>query len=118
MVFDFCYREQDTKYSFIKSIDDKAYVRPGTSVGLRDVKKMGIHVYQPTDTSAGRKLPKCNWDNEQVYVTPSPHCIFSEGPKVVDETEVFVMSEDDSFVFMTSKAFVGSSGTIWASETN
>lgn len=30
--------------------------------------------------------------------------------------EVFAMSEDDSFVFMRPKAFVGSLGTIWASE--
>ena len=83
MVFDFCYKEQYTKYSFITN--NKAQ-QTGTSVGLRDVKKMGI--YQPTDTSAGRKLPKYNWVNEQVYVTPSPHCIFGKGPKVVDETEV------------------------------
>ena len=56
VVFDFCYKEQDRKYSFIKSIDEKAYVRPGTSVGFRDVKKMGI--YQPTDNNALCKLPK------------------------------------------------------------
>ena len=84
------------------------------SVGLRDVKKMGI--YQPMDTNAAHKLPKCDWVNEQVYVTPSTHRIFSKESKVIDEREVFIMPEDDSFVFMRPKAFVGSSGTIWASD--
>ena len=113
-VFDFCYKEQDRKYSFMKSIDDKAYVRPGTSVGFRDVKKMGI--YQPTDNNAVGKLPKYDWVNEQVYVTPSTHHIFTKESRVIDVREVFAMSEDDSFVFMRPKAFVGSSRTIWASE--
>ena len=113
-VFDFCYKEQDRKYSFMKSIDDKAYVRPGTSVGFRDVKKMGI--YQPTDNNAAGKLPKYDWVNEQVYVTPSTHHIFTKESRVIDVREVFAMSEDDSFVFMRPKAFVGSSRTIWASE--
>ena len=113
-MFDFCYKEQDRKYSFMKSIDDKAYVRPGTSVGFRDVKKMGI--YQPTDNNAAGKLPKYDWINEQVYVTPSTHHIFTKESRVIDVREVFAMSEDDSFVFMRPKAFVGSSRTIWASE--
>ena len=113
-VFDFCYKEQDRKYSFMKSIDDKAYVRPGTSVGFRDVKKMGI--YQPTDNNAVGKLPKYDWVNEQMYVTPSTHRIFTKESRVINVREVFAMSEDDRFVFMRPKAFVRSSGTIWASE--
>ena len=114
-IFNFCYKSEDRKFSFIKSIDDKAYVRPGTSVGLRDVKKSGI--YQPTDSNAARKLPKYDWVNQQVYTTPSTHRIFTKEPRQVDdEKESFVMSEDDSFVFMRPKAFVGSSGSVWASE--
>ena len=106
-IFNFCYKSEDRKFSLIKSIDDKAYVRPGTSVGLRDVKKSGI--YQPTDSNADRKLPKYDWVNQTVYTTPSTHRIFTKEPRQVDdEKECFVMSEDDSFVFMRPKAFVGS----------
>lgn len=89
-------------------------MRPQTSVGFRDVKKMDL--YQPMDNNAGHKLPKNDWVNEQVYVTPSTHRIFTKESKVINEREVFVMSEDDSFVFMRPKAFVERSGTIWASE--
>ena len=55
----FCYKEQDRKYALIKSMDDKAYVRPGTSVGFRDTKRGGI--FQPSDSDVARKLPKYNW---------------------------------------------------------
>ena len=48
MVFDFCCKEQDRKYSFLKSIDDKAYMRTGMSVGFRDVKKMAFISQQIT----------------------------------------------------------------------
>ena len=74
---------EDRKFSFIKSIDDKAYVRPGTSVGLRDVKKSGI--YQPADSNVARKLPKYDWVNQQVYTTPSTHRILKPKPWEIDD---------------------------------
>ena len=54
-VEDYCYKDEDRKYALIKRIDDKAYVRPGTSVGLRDVKRGAI--YQPSHSEMARKLP-------------------------------------------------------------
>lgn len=68
------------------------------------------------DNNAAHKLPQNDWVNEQVYVTPSTHRIFTKESKVINERDVFVMSEDDSFVFMRPKAFVERSGTIWAYE--
>ena len=114
VIEDFCYNEENRKYAFIKSMDDKAYVRPGTSVGLRDVKRAGI--YQPSDSDAARKLPKYDWVNEEVYVTPSTHRIFTKKPEKVGSKEAYVMTDDESFVFMRPKAHVGSSGTVWSSE--
>lgn len=113
-VENFCYKEQDRKYALIKSMDDKAYVRPGTSVGFRDTKRGGT--FQPSDSDLARKLPKYDWVKEEVYVTPSTHRIFVKEPKAVGNKEAYVMSEDESFVFMRPKAQVGSSGTVWSSE--
>lgn len=113
-VEDFCFNEEDRKYALIKSIDDKAYVRPGTSVGLRDVRRGGI--YQPTDSDAARKLPKYDWVTAEVYITPSTHRVFTKEPKTVGSKEAYIMSEDESFVFMRPKAHVGSSGSVWSSE--
>lgn len=95
-------------------MDDKAYVRPGTSVGFRDVKKSGI--FQPSDPQAARQLPKYDWAVKEVYVTPATHRVFTKEPRVVGEKQAYVMSEDDSFLFMRPKAQVGSSGTVWSSE--
>ena len=95
-------------------MDDKAYVRPGTSVGLRDVKRGGI--FQPCDSKVVRKLPKYDWVNEEVYITPSTHRIFTKEPQKVGNKEAYVMSDDENFVFMRPKAQVGSSGTVWSSE--
>ena len=111
---DFCQNEDDRKYALIKSMDDKAYVRPGTSVGLRDVKRGGI--FQPCDSEVARKLPKYDWVNEEVYVTPSTHRIFTKEPQKVGNKKAYVMSDDESFVFMSPKAQVGSSGTVWSSQ--
>jgi hypothetical protein len=113
-VANFCFNEEDRKYALIKSIDDKAYVRPGTSVGLRDVKRGSI--FQPSDSDVARKLPKYDWVHKEVYVTPSTHRIFTKEPKINGNKESYVMSEDESFVFMRPKAHVGSSGTVWASD--
>ena len=111
---DFCHNEDDRKYALIKSMGDKAYVRPGTSVGLRDVKRGGI--FQPCDSEVARKLPKYDWVNEEVYITPSIHRIFTKEPQKVGNKEAYVMSDDESFVFIRPKAQVGSSGTVWSSE--
>ena len=111
---DFCYNKEDRKYAFIKSMDDKPYVRPGTSVGLRDVKRGGI--FQPSDSDAARKLPKYDWVKEEVYVTPSTHRIFTKKPQAVGNKEAYVMADDESFVLMWPKAQVGSSGTVWSAE--
>lgn len=90
------------------------YVRPGTSVGFRDTRRGGI--YQQSDSKVARKLPKYDWVKEEVYVTPSTHRIFTKEPRVAGDKEAYVMSEDESFVFMRPKAQVGSSGTVWSSE--
>jgi hypothetical protein len=109
-----CYNEEDRKHVVINSMDDKAYVPPGTSVGFRDIKRGGIH--QSRDSELARKLPKYDWVKEEVYVTPATNRIFTKEPRVVGEKEAYVMSEDESFVFMRPEAQVGSSGTVWSSE--
>ena len=111
---DFCHKEEDRKYSLIESMDNKAYVCPGTSVCLRCVKRGNI--YQTCDDEVARKLPKYDWVTEEVYVTPSTHWIFTKKPKRVGNKEVYVMDQDESFVFMRPKAQVGNSGTVWSSE--
>lgn len=59
-------------------MDDKAYVRRGTSVGFCDTKRGGI--FQPGDSDVARKLPKYDWTfnferPDQIYMrcrVPAP----------------------------------------------
>ena len=74
------------------------------------VKRGGI--FQPRDSEVARKLRKNDWVNEEVYITPSTHRIFTKEPQKVGNKEAYVMSDDESFVFMHPKAQVGSSGIL------
>ena len=66
---------KDRKYALIKSMDDKACVRPGTLVGLRDVKRGGI--YEPTDSDKARKLPVFRADRPDLYEVSDSGSSFS-----------------------------------------
>lgn len=65
----------ETKFSFARSIDDKAYVRPGTSEGFE--KTRNKRILTPCAEEKSRKLPKYDWPESKVYVTPSTHRLLS-----------------------------------------
>ncbi len=68
------------KYVFVNfalghSMDDKAYVRPGTSEGFSNSRRLKIL------TLAGdgaHHLPKNNWPEKLVYQTPAAHRIMTK----------------------------------------
>ena len=49
----------ERKYSFARNIDDKAYVRPGTSEGFE--KTRNKRFLTPSADERARKLPKYDW---------------------------------------------------------
>ena len=103
------------KFCFMRSTDDKAYLRPGTSEGFD--KARNLRILTLSDHTKARKLPKYDWPEKMVYVTPGSHRVFTKS-SVMNETEEKLTTEDDRhYVFVRPKAIVGSSGTVWASET-
>ena len=101
---------------FMRSIDDKAYLRPGTSEGFANTRNQRI--LTPTDVEKARTLPKYDWPEKLVYQTPGAHRIFSKTSTMSDVGEEKLITEEDShFVFVRPKAIVASSGSTWASET-
>ena len=99
----------------MRSTDDKAYLRPGTSEGFDKARNLRILIL--SDHTKARKLPKYDWPEQMVYVTPGSHRVFTKS-SVMNETEEKLITEDDRhYVFVRPKAIVGSSGTVWASET-
>ena len=64
-----------------------------------------------------RKLPKYDWPEKMVYVTPGSHRIFTKSRVMADNDEKLITEDDRHHVFVRPKAIVGSSGSVWASET-
>jgi hypothetical protein len=103
------------KYSLIHSIDDKAYLRPGTSEGFSSARNQKILTL--SDASKARQLPKYDWPQKLVYQTPGSHRVMTK-QSINDDTgnEKLINDTDEHFVFVRPKSIIGSSGTVWASE--
>ena len=56
---------------FMRSTDNKAYNRPGTSEGLE--KMRNTRILMLSDVNKARKLPKYEWPERLVYITPGSH---------------------------------------------
>jgi hypothetical protein len=103
-------------YSLFHSMDDKAYLRPGTGEGFAGARKRKILTVAVAEKA--RKLPKYDWPQQLVYQTPASHQIMTkESVKEGDGKEKLINKTDSHFVFVRTKAIVGSSGSVWASDS-
>ena len=99
----------------MQSIDDKAYIRPGTSEGFS--KARNVKVLMLSDINKLRKLPKYDFVESSALLTPSTHRILHKEGVIVDGSEKLVFTGASHFVFTRPKAVIDSSGTTWANET-
>lgn len=107
--------KENRELAFARSIDDKAYVRPGTSEGFE--KTRNVRIITLSDDSRARHLPKYDWPGKLVHVTSSAHRIFTENGNVINDEEILHKELDEHVVFLRPKSFVNSGGTTWANET-
>eukprot|EP00794_Sanderia_malayensis_P002367 gene2368-2728_t len=107
-------REEDAKYVVEISMDDKAYLCPGTSTGMSGARSLKI--YQPSNDEEARKLPKYDFPVAMVNVTPSGYRIMEKRVKKINNKSETEIIADSCYVFVRPKYFLGSSGTVWASE--
>ena len=111
--FDMFKRRNKTR-SLMISFDDKAYIRPGSDVGARDVKK-GV-IYDVSDPSKEKQLTQQDFSESKVYQTPSSFR-FIKGPvEDIKDEQKFVHEEDQTIVTVRPKGYIGSSGSVWASD--
>ena len=101
-------------FNFIISQDEKAYICPGTSTGMRGARNEKI--VQPTDLSKSRKLPKYDFPLSMINVTPAGHRVMTKVVEEVEGQEEIKSIDDETIVFTRPKYFVGGSATVWASE--
>ena len=63
------FNEENKNRSLLISFDGKAYIRPGSDVGARNVKK-GV-IYDVSDSSKQKALPQHDFSENKVHQTPS-----------------------------------------------
>ena len=95
-------------------MDDKAYLCPATSTGMRGARNQKI--FQPTDETRARKLPKYDFPISMVNITPGTYRIMSKKIQEIDRQQEIEITDDATYVFVRPKYFLGSSGSVWASE--
>ncbi|CAC5360002.1 unnamed protein product [Mytilus coruscus] len=103
--------KEDQDLALIHSMDDKASLKPEASDGLDKFK-----VFQSTDSDKQRKLPKYDFAQAKLNITPSSHRFIMKDITYVDNNLEMVMSEDENICVFRPKFYIGSSGTVWASE--
>ena len=92
------------------SFDDKVYIRPGSDVGARDVKK-GV-IYDVSDPSKEKQLPQHDFSESKVYQTPSSFRFIKGTVEDIKDEQKFVHEEDQTIVTVRPKGYIGSSGSV------
>ena len=108
------FKPRNKNQSLFISFDDKAYLRPGTDVGVRDVKK-GV-TFDVTDPQKQKQLPQHDFSEPKVHQPPSPFRFIRGNVEKIGEDQRFVHTEDQTVVIIRPKYFIGSSGSVWASD--
>ena len=86
----------------MRSTDDKAYIRPSTSEGFD--KARNIRILTLSDEAKARKLPKYDWPEKLVYVTPGSHRIFTKSSITMEGEEKLITQDDFHHVFVRPKS--------------
>ncbi|XP_065130789.1 uncharacterized protein [Paramisgurnus dabryanus] len=100
------------KFAVAISMDDKAYLRPGTSEGFHGSRRQSV--LQPTDDQAAKRLPVHDFPEPSMYITPSAFRLLKKEPSQFEATTL-VSSDDSSMAVVHPKAYIGTHGTTWAS---
>ena len=103
-------------HGLILSMDDKAYLRPGTDVGMRNVKSGRI--YDVVDEEKQKKLPEHAYDfsNPKFHITPSSFRFMTAHQEVISGKTHIVNDVDQTVVVNRSKHYIGSGGSVWGSD--
>ena len=111
-----CAQQQHQHHNFnlIISQDDKAYICPGTSTGMKSARN--VRVFQSSNEAMARKLPKYDFPQTMLNITPGVHRIMTKEICDMNGKKEIRIADDQTIVFARPKYFVGSTASVWASE--
>ena len=101
------FKEENRARSPMISFDDKAYIRPGSEVGARNVKK-GV-IYDVSDPSKQKALPQHDFTEAKVHQTPSSFRFIRGKVATIDGEQKFIHEDDQTIVTVRPKSYIGSS---------
>ncbi|VDI55984.1 Hypothetical predicted protein [Mytilus galloprovincialis] len=90
--------KSDNKLALIHSMDDKAYLKPEASDGLDK-----FRIFQTTDKSKQRLLPKYDFAQAKLNITPSSHRYFLKEIVGMDKNVQLAMTEDENILRFQAK---------------
>ena len=73
-------------------------------------------VFQSVDENVSRKLPKYDFPQSMLIITPDTHRFMEKEVCTVENKEEIKTVNDQTILFVRSKYFVGSSASVWSSE--
>lgn len=95
-------------------MDDKAYLRPGTDVGARNT-KAGV-IYDVCNPNEQKKLKQHDFNNPEVNQTPASFRLIKQHIENIQEKDELMSDQDQRLVIIRPKYFIGSGGSLWASD--
>ena len=107
------FSENQKEHSLVVSMDDKAYLRPGTDVGARNT-KAGV-IYNVCDPDE-QKLPQHDFNIPQVKQTRASFCCIKKHIETIQGKHELISDQDQSLVIIHPKYYIGSSCSVWASD--
>jgi len=109
-----CKTEMDASKVLFRSFDDKAYLCPNTSTGMRSARKQ--KVIDSSDINKSRKFLKYDFPLSMLNCTPGTFLFMNKEISIsADKEEIISTKSQESRVIVKAKYFVGSSGTVWGS---
>ena len=105
--------EGQKEHSLLISMD-KAYLRPGADVGVRDT-KAGV-IYNVCEPEKQKQLPQHDFNQVEVNQTPASFRFIRQHTEKIEEKEELISDQDQSVVIIRPKYHIGSCGSVWASD--
>lgn len=102
------------EHILVVSMDDKAYLRPGTDVGAINT-KAGV-IYDVCDPNEQKKLKQHDFNNPEVNQTPASFRLIKQHIENIQEKDELMSDQDQNLVIIRPKYFIGSGGSLWASD--
>ena len=108
------FAEDEKEHSVFMSMDDKACLRPVTDMGAWNT-KTGV-IYDTCDPEKQKQLPQHDFNISKVNQTPASFRFIKQHIEKIEGDNELITNQDQTVVTIRPKYYIGSSGSVWASD--